>query len=94
MKKNNNSLDKLFGKIESFANQLKCDANYDLCLNSVKMCKTIDKFIESENNKRFKCFWPKCQYSAKSEYNLNDDIVFHRSETPFVTSRNEIKLLN
>ena len=59
LKKINNSLDKLFGKIESFANQLKCDANYDLCLNSVKMCKTIDEFNESQNNKRFKCFWLK-----------------------------------
>ena len=83
-KKNNNSLDKLFGKIESFANQLKCDANYDLCLNSVKMCKTIDEFNESENKKRFKCFWPKCQYLTEFESQLNRHIFIHSNERPFV----------
>ena len=89
LKRNNKSLDKLFGKIESFANQLKCDANYDLCLNSVKMCKTIDEFKESENKKRFKCFWPKCQYSAKLEIDVNKHIVIHSNETQFVCDFNE-----
>ena len=88
LKKNNNSLDKLFGEIKSFANQLKCDANYDLCLNSVKMRKTIDEFNESENYKRFKCFCPKCEFSTKNECHLNEHIVIHSNKKRFVCEFN------
>lgn len=86
LKNNNNHLDQIKCKIESFSDQLKYDANFDFSLNSMKMCKTIDRFNECENNKLFKCFWPKCKYTAVLRTHLNEHISIHSNpnERPFI----------
>ena len=56
-------------------NSLKSDV---ICSQSI--CKVKTHSIESfecfnksiDNNKQFKCFWPKCQYRAKFKCILNE----------------------
>ena len=67
-----------------------CAQNY--CQINTQLIESFECFNKSiDNNKQFKCFWPKCQFKTDHKNHLKDHRLVHLNKRQFVCDINECK---